>query len=48
MSEREFWIAIRQALLLIVSVIERKYKLGKYAGNITQTIGENDSIATAL
>lgn len=30
MTEREFWISVRQALLLFVSAIERRYKLGKY------------------
>lgn len=30
MTDREFWMAIRQALLMFVSAIERKYKLGKH------------------
>ena len=29
-DEREFWITVRQALLLFVSAIERRFKLGKY------------------
>jgi hypothetical protein len=32
-SDREFWIAIRAALLLFVDAIERRYKIGKHAGN---------------
>lgn len=31
MSEREFWVAVRSALLLIVDAIERRYSLGKRA-----------------
>lgn len=30
MTEREFWIIIRTALLMLVSAIEKKYMLGKY------------------
>lgn len=30
MTDREFWMAIRQALLMFVSAIERRYKLGKH------------------
>jgi hypothetical protein len=32
-SDREFWIAIRSALLLFVDAIERRYHLGKHGGN---------------
>ena len=31
MSEREFWIAIRAALLAVLDAIERKQQLGKHA-----------------
>lgn len=34
MSERDFWIAIRQALLTMVAAIERRYHLGKYSQEI--------------
>jgi hypothetical protein len=30
MTDREFWIAIRQALLAFVDAIERRYGLGKH------------------
>jgi hypothetical protein len=30
MTDREFWIAFRAALLAIVDAIERRYQLGKY------------------
>ena len=30
MSDREFWIVIRRALLLVVDVIERRYNIGKH------------------
>jgi hypothetical protein len=33
MTDREFWIAIRAALLLFVDAIERKYCLGRHGGN---------------
>ena len=44
MSEREFWTAVRQALLLFVSAIERRYKLGKHSDGTPVTIGEDDNI----
>lgn len=34
MTDREFWITVRQALLLFVSAIERKYGLGKHSEKI--------------
>jgi hypothetical protein len=45
MSEREFWIIARRALLLIVSAIEQRYKLGKYSDGKIQEVGERDSLA---
>jgi len=39
MNEREFWIVIRQALLLFVSAIERRYKLGKHSEGSSADIG---------
>jgi hypothetical protein len=30
MSERDFWIAVRQALLIIVSAIERRHMQRQY------------------
>ncbi len=31
-NEKEFWMAVRAALLLFVDAIERRYKLGKHIG----------------
>ena len=31
MSEREFWVAIRAAILAVLDAIERKHQLGKHA-----------------
>lgn len=31
MSDREFWVAIRAAILAILDAIERKQQLGKHA-----------------
>lgn len=31
MTDREFWIALRAALLAMVDAIERRYQLGKHA-----------------
>ena len=31
MSDREFWIAIRAAILAILDAIERKQQIGKHA-----------------
>jgi len=31
MSEREFWVAIRAAILAVLDAIERKQQLGKHA-----------------
>jgi len=31
MSDREFWIAIRAAILAVLDAIERKQQLGKHA-----------------
>jgi hypothetical protein len=31
MSDRDFWIVIRRALLLMVDAIERRYGLGKHS-----------------
>jgi hypothetical protein len=45
MTDREFWMIVRQALLLFVSAIERRYKLGKHAETVVQSISERDSIA---
>lgn len=42
-SDREFWIAIRAALLLFVDAIERRYHIGKHAGNQYARIENSDS-----
>lgn len=44
MSDREFWMIVRQALLLFVSAIEKRYKLGKHAEMKVQEIGKTDSL----
>ena len=31
MSDREFWVAIRAAMLAVLDAIERKQQLGKHA-----------------
>lgn len=41
-SDREFWIAVRAALLLFVDAIERRYKLGKHSGNQFERVANND------
>lgn len=33
-DEREFWVTVRQALLLFVSAIEKRWKLGKYKDGV--------------
>ena len=35
MSEREFWVAIRAAVLAMLDAIERKQQLGKYTPKLT-------------
>ena len=37
MSDREFWVAIRTALLAVLDAIERKNQLGKHAPKKTVT-----------
>jgi hypothetical protein len=37
MTDREFWVLVRQALLLFVSAVERKYKLGKHKEEEVET-----------
>ena len=44
MTEREFWAMVRQALLLFVSAIDRRYKFGKYAEARIQEVGATDSL----
>ena len=44
MNDREFWLMFRSALLMIVSAIERRYKIGKYSDCQPVAIGENDSV----
>lgn len=46
MTERDFWVTIRQALLLFVSAIDKRYKLGKHAEGKIQPIGENDNLTS--
>lgn len=43
MSDRDFWIAIRAALLAIVAVIERKHIGGSYQH---QKVSPSDTITT--
>jgi hypothetical protein len=48
MNEREFWTLIRQALLLVISAIDKRYKIGKYRDDTmphtVQEIGERDNM----
>ena len=39
MSERQFWIAVRSALLLFVDAIERRWSLGRHKDEL-QTVQE--------
>jgi hypothetical protein len=41
-DDRTFWLAIRAALLLFVDAIERRYKVGKHAGNTNARVANND------
>jgi hypothetical protein len=36
MSEREFWIAVRQALLMLVDAVERKLQMSPTTSEIRQ------------
>jgi len=45
MSDREFWLMFRSALLMIISAIEKRYKLGRWSDGVIQEIGERDNIA---
>lgn len=45
MADREFWIAIRSALLAMVAAIDRRYALGKYAAKNIVPVSEHDNIA---
>ena len=38
MSDREFWVEIRRALLTILEAIEKKQQLGKHAPKATTKI----------
>lgn len=44
MTEKEFWIIVRRALLLIVSAIEKKYALKN--GRVVVEPISTDTIAT--
>ncbi len=41
-DDRQFWLAIRAALLLFVDAIERRYHVGKHAGNQSARIANNE------
>ena len=45
MTEREFWTMVRQGLLLFVSAIERRYKLGKYSNTVPVESTDTESVA---
>jgi hypothetical protein len=48
MTDKDFWLLIRQALLTMVRAIERKYKLGDYSkGEVIET-DDNDTVTTTL
>ncbi len=48
MSDKEFWLLIRQALLTMVRAIERKYKLGPYSKGKVVHPAEADGVTTTL
>ena len=43
LDERQFWIAVRSALLLFVDAIERRYKLGKHAPAMSVRAANSDT-----
>lgn len=43
-DDRNFWMAIRAALLLFVDAIERRYSMGKHAGNKLERIQNSDNV----
>lgn len=47
MTEREFWIAVRAALLAVCSAIERRYNIGKHSPAAPVHYGETDTVAVA-
>ena len=38
MSDREFWIAIRAAILAVLDAIERKQQIGKHAPKVVAKV----------
>lgn len=48
MSDKEFWIMVRRALLMVVDAIERKWQLGKYSKCELVQTGESDSISVGV
>jgi hypothetical protein len=43
-TEREFWILVRQALLMFIAAIDRRYKMGKHAIENVQVVSDKDSV----
>lgn len=47
MSEREFWVTVRAALIMFIKAIEKRYDIERY--NFSETrqvpIAETDSVA---
>lgn len=47
MSEREFWVTVRAALIMFIKAIEKRYEIERY--NFSETrqvpIAETDSVA---
>ena len=47
MTDKELWIMIRRALLMVVDAIERRWALGKYAKGVIIEPTEHDSVSVA-
>jgi hypothetical protein len=45
MNDKEFWMMMRSALLMIISAIEKRYRLGRWSDSNIQEVGERDSMA---
>jgi hypothetical protein len=48
MTDKEFWLAVRSALLAMVKAIEVKYKLGSYSKEKVIHSTEADGVTTTL
>jgi hypothetical protein len=44
MSEKDFWLLIRQALLTMVRAIEKRYKLGRFSDGEEVELEDSDNV----